>query len=65
MRNLVIILLIIFIFHSCKSDNGDSGLFDNTPLKNVKMTPFAVPIQKELTPKERKLEFKLEKKWDC
>ena len=54
MRNLIIIILIILVFRSC---NVDSGSFDNTPLKNVNMKPFAVPIQKELTPKEQKLVF--------
>lgn len=55
MRNIIILFLIIFLFHSCNSDNND--YFDNTPLKNVSMKPFSVPIQKELTPKEKKLEF--------
>lgn len=57
MRNIILILLIIFIFHSCTSDNGDSEVFDNTPLKNVDMKPFAVPIQKELTKSDRKKVF--------
>lgn len=52
MRNIIIIILIIFIFKSC-----DNTPFDNTILKNVEMKPFAVPIQKELTKKEQKLEF--------
>ncbi len=54
MRNLIIIVFIILIFHSCNSDNTS---FDETQLRNVSMKPFAVPIQKELTTKEKKLKF--------
>lgn len=57
MRNIIIILLIILMFHSCTGDNGDSGVFDNTPLRNVDMKPFAVPIQQKLTKSDRKKVF--------
>ena len=45
------------MFHSCTGDNGDSGVFDNTPLRNVDMKPFAVPIQQKLTKSDRKKVF--------
>ncbi len=53
MRNILIIILIIFIFNSLTSDTS----FSDIPLKNVDMKPFSKPIQEELTKKERQLEF--------
>ena len=54
MRNLLIIILVIVLFNSL---GGDEGYFDNAPFKNVEMKPFSVPIQEDLTPKEKRLKF--------
>lgn len=53
MRNLLIIIIVILVFNSL----GDEGYFENIPFKNVEMKPFSVPIQEELTKKEKNLEF--------
>ena len=55
MRNIFIIILIIFLYHSF----NDTGIFDDYQLSKTGMKAFSVPIQKELTPEEKKLVFKV------
>jgi len=57
MKNLIIIILIIMLFNML---GGDDNTFDNNPLRNVEMTPFAVPIQGELSKEDRKKVFEMD-----
>ncbi|MBR2525311.1 hypothetical protein IKE67_02475 [bacterium] len=53
MRNIVILIFILMFINWLSEDTS----LDNIALKNVEMKPFAVPIQEELTPEEKKLQF--------